>query len=58
MNSYAIQFFINKNVSYQFKFKSNRFTDIASKSAKVLGMIKTVLGPCKSEVKETAYMLI
>ena len=34
---------------------TNHVTDITSKSSKVLGMIKRTLGPCKPEVKQTAY---
>ena len=37
---------------------ANHITDIASKSSKVLGMIKRTLGPCKPEVKETAYNML
>jgi len=33
----------------------NHITDIASKSSKVLGMVKRTLGRCKPDVKETAY---
>ena len=34
---------------------TNHVTDITSKSLKFLGMIKRTLGPCKPEVKQTAY---
>ncbi|KAK2170960.1 hypothetical protein NP493_1120g01059 [Ridgeia piscesae] len=37
---------------------ANHITDIASKSSKVLGMIKRTLGPCKPNVKETAYNML
>ena len=37
---------------------ANHITDIASKSSKVLGMIKRTLGPCKPDVKETAYNML
>ena len=37
---------------------ANHITDIASKSSKVLGMIKRTLGPCKPDVKETAYNIL
>ena len=37
---------------------ANHITDIASKSSKVLGMIKPTLGPCKTDVKETAYNML
>ena len=37
---------------------ANHITDIASKSSKVLGMIKPTLGPCKPDVKETAYNML
>ena len=30
-------------------------TEITTKSSKVLGMVKRTLGPCKPEVKDTAY---
>ena len=33
-------------------------SDIASKSSTVLGMIKRTLGPCKPDVKETAYNML
>ena len=35
---------------------TNHVTDI--KSSKVLGMIKRALGPCKPEVKQTAYNML
>ena len=37
---------------------ANHITDIASKSSKVLGMIKRTLGPCKPDVKETVYNML
>lgn len=37
---------------------ADHVTDTASKSSKVLGMIKRTLNPFKPVVKETAYMLI
>ena len=37
---------------------TNHVTDITSKSSKVLGMIKRSLGPCKPEVKQTAYNML
>ena len=37
---------------------TNHVTDISSKSSKVLGMIKRTLGPCKPEVKQTAYNML
>ena len=37
---------------------ANHITDIASKSSKVLGMIKRTLGPCIPDVKETAYNML
>ena len=37
---------------------TNHVTDITSKSSKVLGMIKQTLGPCKPEVKQTAYNML
>ena len=33
-------------------------TEINTKSSKVLGMVKITLGPCKSEVKDTAYNML
>jgi hypothetical protein len=36
----------------------NHITDVASKSSKVLGMMKRTLGPCKPDVKETAYNML
>ena len=33
-------------------------TEITSKSSKVLGMVKRTLGPCKPEVKDTAYNML
>ena len=36
----------------------NHITDIASKSSTVLRMIKQTLGPCKPDVKETAYNML
>ena len=38
--------------------RTNHITDITSKSSKVLGMIKQTLGPCKPEVKQTAYNML
>ena len=37
---------------------ANHITDLASKSSTVLGMIKRTLGPCKPDVKETAYNML
>ena len=37
---------------------TNHVTDITSKSSKVLGMLKRNLGPCKPEVKQTAYNML
>ena len=37
---------------------TNHVTDITSKSSKCLGMIKRSLGPCKPEVKQTAYNML
>ena len=37
---------------------TNHVTDITSKSSKCLGMIKRTLGPCKPEVKQTAYNML
>ena len=37
---------------------TNHVTDITSKSSKYLGMIKRTLGPCKPEVKQTAYNML
>ena len=37
---------------------TNHITDITSKSSKVLGMIQRTLGPCKPNVKETAYNML
>ena len=34
---------------------AKHITEITSKSSKVLGMVKRTLGPCKPEVKDTAY---
>ena len=33
-------------------------TEITSNSSKVLGMVKRTLGPCKPEVKDTAYNML
>ena len=33
-------------------------TEITTKSSKVLGMVKTTLGPCKPEDKDTAYNML
>ena len=37
---------------------TNHVTDISSKSSKTLGMIKRTIGPCKPEVKQTAYNML
>ena len=37
---------------------TNQVTDITSKSSKFLGVIKLTLGPCKPEVKQTAYNML
>ena len=37
---------------------TNHVIDITTKSSKVLGMIKRTLGPCKPEVKQTAYNML
>ena len=37
---------------------AKHITEITSKSSKVLGMVKTTLGPCKPEVKYTAYNML
>ena len=44
-----------RNVVY---LQTCHITDITSKSSKVLGMIKRTLGPCKPDVKETAYNML
>ncbi len=33
-------------------------TEITTKSSKVLAMVKITLGPCKPEVKDTAYNML
>ena len=37
---------------------AKHITEITSKSSKVLGMVKRTLGPCKPEVKDTAYNML
>ena len=37
---------------------AKHITEITSKSAKVLGMVKLNLGPCKPAVKDTAYNML
>ena len=37
---------------------AKHITEITSKSLKVLGMVKRTLGPCKPEVKDTAYNML
>ena len=37
---------------------TNHVTDITSKSSKVLVLIKRTHGPCKSEIKQTAYNML
>ena len=37
---------------------AKHITEITSKSSKVLGMVKRTLGPCKPEVKGTAYNML
>ena len=34
---------------------AKHITEITTKSSKVLGMVKIIIGPCKPEVKDTAY---
>ena len=38
--------------------KAQNITEITTKSSKVLGMVKRTLGPCKPEVKDTAYNIL
>ena len=37
---------------------AKHITEITTKSSKVLGMVKRTLGPCKPEVKDTAYIML
>ena len=37
---------------------AKHITEITSKSSKVLGMVKRTIGPCKPEVKDTAYNML
>ena len=37
---------------------TKHITEITTKSSKVLGMVNTTLGPCKPEVKDTAYNML
>ena len=37
---------------------AKHITEITPKSSKVLGMVKITLGPCKPEVKDTAYNML
>ena len=37
---------------------TKHIAEITSKSSKVLGMVKITLGPCKPEVKDTAYNML
>ena len=37
---------------------AKHITEITSKPSKVLGMVKRTLGPCKPEVKDTAYNML
>ena len=37
---------------------AKHITEITSKSSKVLGMVRRTLGPCKPEVKDTAYNML
>ena len=37
---------------------AKHITEITSESSKVLGMVKRTLGPCKPEVKDTAYNML
>ena len=40
------------------KYKRTLFYTITTKSSKVLGMVQRTLGPCKPEVKDTAYNML
>ena len=37
---------------------AKHITEITTKSTKVLGMVKRTIGPCKPEVKDTAYNML
>ena len=37
---------------------AKHITEITTKSSKVLGIVKRILGPCKPEVKDTAYNML
>ena len=37
---------------------AKHITEITTKSSKILGMVKRTLGPCKPEVKDTAYNML
>ena len=37
---------------------AKHITDISNKSSKVLAMVKITLGPCKPDVKDTAYTML
>ena len=39
-------------------FWAKHITEITTKSSKVLGMVKRTLGPCKPDVKDTAYNML
>ena len=57
----AVQFDSHSYLGIKFDTKltwANHISDIASKSSKDLGMIKRTLGPCKPDVKETAYNML
>ena len=49
----------NLGVKLDSKFSwAKHITEITTKSSKVLGMVKITLGPCKPEVKDTAYNML
>ena len=51
---------INENIQSSIRLFADdkHITEITTTSSKVLGMVKRTLGPCKPEVKDTAYNML
>ena len=49
--------YLGVNLDSKLSWAKN-ITEITLKSSKVLGMVNIILGPCKPEVKDTAYNML